>query len=329
MDVLGRRRFLGVGAALALTSHWAQPITALAAKPRSGFTPPTAAQRTAALGSLKGLSAIEVRAFDPADHFEPMGEPEPGDWLAEHVERGQTFDQFRQSKANRPDKRRSTIYFLPLGEFDPAWSPEMADLEACARAFFQIPVKALPTRSMNGVQVTSRERVKGPTQYLTTDFLRMLRGELPDDGYCILGVTMQDLYPDPKWNYVFGQASLRDRVGIYSFARYDPLFWKEKRTPEARELLLVRSLEVLLHETCHMFGMSHCIYYKCLVNGSNNLEESDRQPMHLCPICLRKLQHSVGFDVVDRDKELLKEYRRLRVTGEAEWLERRLRFVKG
>ena len=86
---------------------------------------------------------------------------------------------------------------------------------------------------------------------------------------------MYDLYPDPAWEYVFGQASSQDRVGIYSFARYDPLFWGEKRTPEAKVDLLIRSIGVLLHETCHMFGLSHCIYYRCLMNGANNLTESD------------------------------------------------------
>jgi archaemetzincin len=35
---------------------------------------------------------------------------------------------------------------------------------------------------------------------------------------------MEDLYPDPAWNFVFGQASLRERVEVFSFARYDPAF---------------------------------------------------------------------------------------------------------
>jgi archaemetzincin len=33
---------------------------------------------------------------------------------------------------------------------------------------------------------------------------------------------MEDLYPEPSWNFVFGQASLNERVGVYSFARYGP-----------------------------------------------------------------------------------------------------------
>lgn len=33
------------------------------------------------------------------------------------------------------------------------------------------------------------------------------------------------------------------------------------------------------------------------MNGSNSLEEEDVIPFHLCPVCLRKLHFSIGFDV--------------------------------
>jgi len=33
---------------------------------------------------------------------------------------------------------------------------------------------------------------------------------------------MTDLYPESGWKFVCGQASLRDGVGVYRFARYDP-----------------------------------------------------------------------------------------------------------
>jgi archaemetzincin len=59
---------------------------------------------------------------------------------------------------------------------------------------------------------------------------------------------MEDLYPDPRWNFVFGQASVRDRVGVFSFARYDPVFYGESRSSRYQELLLRRSTKVLVHE---------------------------------------------------------------------------------
>lgn len=324
-----RRALLVAGAAFVFGLNRRELLRAeeKAAPTMTGFVPPDAAQRRAALGSLKGLVEPIARAYDPADHFEPMPAPQPGDWLAEHYESRQTYDDYVGSLFNRPDARRSKIYFLPFGEFDPDWSPKLSDLEACAAAFFQTPVKALPPRPMTDFQITQRDRA-GNRQYLTRDFLRVLPGLLPPDGYAILGITMHDLYPAPERNWVFGQGSLLERVGIYSFARFDPQFWDEPRTPAARKQLLVRSLGVLLHETCHIYGLQHCIYYRCLVNGSNSLTESSRTPLHLCPICLRKLQHVAGFNVVTRYEKLLREYRRLGVNEESAWLERRLKFLR-
>lgn len=325
-----RREALLAGAALAAGTIGAAepPASRQPGSTRSRFVPPDAEQRRKAVGSLSGLSPEFKRAFAPTEQFEPLPAPGPGDWLTEHQEPGQTFDQFAASKFNRPDSRRSTIYLAPLGDFDPDWSPDLSHLAACTTAFFQTTVKVLAPRPFADLQITMREK-EGKRQYLTRDFLQALPKLLPADGYAILGVTMDDLYPDPTWNYVFGQASLRDRVGIYSFARYDPLFWREPRTPAARQLLIVRSLGVLLHETCHMYGLKHCIFYRCVLNGSNSLEESDRTPLHLCPVCLRKLQHAAGFNIITRYAALQREYRRLNVNDEAEWLESRLKFVRG
>jgi len=80
--------------------------------------------------------------------------------------------------------------------------------------------------------LTSREnRYTGNVQILTRDILGLLLEKLPGDACCVLGITMKDLCPDPSSNFVFGQASLRDRVGVYSFARHDPAFYgrTEKR----------------------------------------------------------------------------------------------------
>lgn len=48
-------------------------------------------------------------------------------------------------------------------------------------------------------------------------------------------------------------------------------------------------MKTACHELCHVFGMTHCPYFECLMNGSNLLNEADAKPFLLCPICLRKL----------------------------------------
>jgi len=137
----------------------------------------------------------------------------------------------------------------------------------------------------------------------------------------------EDLYPEPLWNFVFGQASITSGVGVYSFARYDPVFYGQKRTKDYEKILLKRSCKVLTHEMAHMFGLNHCIYYRCVLNGSNHLEESDARPLHLCPVCLRKLHHSIGFDVCDRYRRLYYFYQRVGFNEDSRWVLKRLRWI--
>jgi archaemetzincin len=73
-----------------------------------------------------------------------------------------------------------------------------------------------------------------------------------------------------------------------------------------------------------MFGVTHCIYFNCLLNGSNHLDEADRRPMDICPVDLRKLQFSVGFDVTKRYEELTRFYEEVGFDDEARWTKSRL-----
>ena len=77
-----------------------------------------------------------------------------------------------------------------------------------------------------------------------------------------------------------------------------------------------------------MFGIEHCTWYRCLMNGSNHLVESDARPLHLCPVDLRKLQWSIGFDVAERYRRLLEVETRAGFSDETAWLERRLGFIE-
>ena len=108
--------------------------------------------------------------------------------------------------------------------------------------------------------------------------------------FCVLAITMEDLYPNPNWNFVFGQASIRERVGVFSFARYNPEFYGERRRSNYGKILLRRSCKVLAHEMGHIFSMHHCIFFSCVMNGSNHLYESDSRSLFLCPVSHRKFR---------------------------------------
>ena len=158
--------------------------------------------------------------------------------------------------------------------------------------------------------------------------LAFLLYHIPEDAYCILGITNVDLYPDPAWNYVFGCASWADRVGVLSLARLDPAFYGKKEKNDSKKILLLRSCKILSHETGHLFGMDHCIDYHCTMNGSNNLHESDAQPVHLCPVCMRKLQHMVNFNQYDRYKRLQVFYHKAGLEEQAYWVEQRQQEIE-
>ena len=41
-------------------------------------------------------------------------------------------------------------------------------------------------------------------------------------------------------------------------------------------------------------------YIACAMNESKSVLQAENQPLFLCPVCLRKLQKAVGFDIVER-----------------------------
>lgn len=107
----------------------------------------------------------------------------------------------------------------------------------------------------HGRKITQRiNRHTRQLQYSAEDIIENLktrrRRERKNDAhelFCV-AVTMVDIYPEPSWNFVFGLASEDDRIGVYSFARLDPLFPMETVpstcTEEENRLILKRGAGV-------------------------------------------------------------------------------------
>lgn len=289
------------------------------------FVLPGKEQRSEAISPLDNLPARIRPLFDQSG-FVPLSAPKPGEWLAVHHEPGQTSAAFLRSRPNYPNDARRTIYLQPLEQFS-SDGPSVQRLKEFTEAFFSLPVKVLQVFDTGRARITTRINPEtNKPQMLTGDVLNLLKQRLPKDAYCLLGITLCDLYPDPAWNFVFGQATLSERVGVYSFARYDPHFWGEE-SPDREKLILRRSCRVLAHETGHMFGIEHCIYFHCVMNGSNSLPEDDAGPLHLCPVDLRKLYESIRFDLIARYAHLRDFCREVGFGDEARWIEEQLARV--
>lgn len=114
---------------------------------------------------------------------------------------------------------------------------------------------------------------------------------------------------------------------------------EEHRNLAARCLLQHRSFKLYIHELGHLLGIDHCIHYHCCMNGScsalcsrrtccshfrtkhlvflsgsGHLLQDHTQPLHLCPLELRKLQYRFTVSLpqmVARYHRLLTVYRRM------------------
>jgi archaemetzincin len=183
-------------------------------------------------------------------------------------------------------------------------------VRAFCAAFFLVPVRILDERPLPDAAFQ-----KDRNQHDVSPLLEVLAKEVEDLELVRAGLADRDL----SWvrivpNFVFGGASLTQRVGVYSVHRFglgvvpEPLYRR-------------RAFQLLAHEIGHVLGMAHCVYYRCLMQGTNSLAESDSIPLHLCPVCRDKLAWNLGWDVRARQVGLAALFRAEKLDDEAAWAE--------
>ena len=155
------------------------------------------------------------------------------------------------------------IYVQPLGEFDSAQRKVLDRTAEFLGIYFQLPVKVRDDLSLDVIPASARR--EHPTwhvkQILSTYVLeKVLPPRLPADACVYLALTTSDLWPGEGWNFVFGQASLSDRVGVWSIARTAtrtgamPSSACACSAPKDR---LARDGPHVLHATLHVIRVQH------------------------------------------------------------------------
>lgn len=257
----------------------------------------------------------------------PMGPPMFGDWLSFYPEPGQTFQQYLASKPNLPRGKRRVIYVRPLGDLSPAQLQIVEITADYLERFFNLPTRLGPPDSLADVPARARRFNSAlKTEQVQTGYImgKILKASLPDDAVACIGLTSSDLFPNERMNFVFGQASLRDRVGVWSLHH---LGEPDKDAQELRAVL-VRALKIASHETGHMFSIRHCTHFQCAMNGSNSLYEVDRHPLDACPECMAKICWATGCDPRKRYEQLAKFFARHGLDAERQSFERALKVLE-
>jgi archaemetzincin len=240
---------------------------------------------------LLGACGKEAPPATPPIHvddsdFPRMGPPRPGDWLDRFDEPGQTFEAYAGGAVNRKSEERAVIFIRPLGDVLKTHRGTIEAMRAYAEVFYQTEARLLDPRPLPAEALHAGRR-----QYGGDRLLEILADERPERTLMYVGLMSEDLYSGDL-NFVFGVGSVQDRVGVYSLHRL------------GGEEFLRRALKIMSHEMGHILSIQHCTAYQCVMNGSNSLGETDRQPMYLCPQDLRKVVWNTGCSVRKRYDDL-------------------------
>ncbi len=274
------------------------------------------------------------------------GEPRPG-------YRASFYRQESKLSSRYPDGKIYLAQLGDLGDSSSTVAPSLETLAEFARIYLNLPVEILGRFAVSqegevlhaeiGHQKLKRIRLRlrrrgEKVQLHCPSLLYRLRTLVPPDGFCLVTLTDFDLYESAPDLFVAGLANASYRVALFSLARYDPVitfskeFWYQLRknqrkvgTARRKKLILVRSCKLLVHEIGHLLGLPHCVFYSCCMNGSGHLEEDFRQPIFLCPVCLKKLSMLTEVDFVDRYRAMDEFFATHHVAEERQWLQLRLK----
>lgn len=203
------------------------------------------------LGSLTSLQEKEKqflkKGLKNKDIFGALPRPGSDDWLSSHKEQPQSVETWKKllNRTVYPSRlEKNKIYLVPLDQaintagvsINKTGKSEsfLILLQRFASIFFkgfEVQILPVPKKSSMPKFKTRINDDTGKPQLFIPDIYKYLESKFPNDAYCIVGITMVDLYPKESWNFVYGQALPGRGIGVFSFARYDPNFDTEEDLP--------------------------------------------------------------------------------------------------
>eukprot|EP00927_Polykrikos_kofoidii_P046603 TRINITY_DN40787_c0_g1_i1.p1 TRINITY_DN40787_c0_g1~~TRINITY_DN40787_c0_g1_i1.p1 ORF type:complete len:561 (+),score=27.27 TRINITY_DN40787_c0_g1_i1:131-1684(+) len=290
------------------------------------FRCPSEKERQAAMGSNVGLVFMMQRVLRFAEvWFEPIPEPRLDDWLSLQSELMQTFQAFKNAFARYqaevgPTAERQCVHLLPLGstEFPAGLLPQIRDI--CGGFFW--PLRAALLRPHTPSHCGCADGSLDANALLT-----WMKPRLRADSVMLVGLSTAAL--TNRGAPTVGASDWESRIAVVSVGTCQESSDKIVQGTELTEsgIFLERSAKLVLHQATHMFGILHCCYYRCLMNGSSCLEEADSKPPYLCGICLKKLHLVLGFNVLDRYMRLATAWTRAGCEDTGRWYETRVTSV--
>jgi archaemetzincin len=297
---------------------------------KSKFQVPNKLQRMAAIGKIPADKILRGALTNVDVFYQPVPNPGPSDWLACHKENGQTYDQYVAYKKMKISMSpKNTLYFLPFQNLEKGLLLKCHQF--CEAFFYGAKVKFMEPADIRATSVEHRiNQYSGKIQYNALQIMHAAKAFFQKDAFATLSIMMDDLYPFDKWNFCYGWSEYKGGSGVFSLARYDPRFADGSYVGDPSAIILNRACKIMTHEMTHMFGIFHCIFFKCAMNGINTDEEASRSPLDLCPVCLRKLQSNIGFNILERYIQMEKVLSTFPSTfdDDKEWIHGRIEYLK-
>lgn len=270
----------------------------------------------------KEKSYIETIALNDVQ----LPKAKPGNWRYSHDEPFQTFEDFQKLNKIKPEPGKNTIYLQPIGAFSELQKKEIELTKEYLSTYFQLETKVLPALSNTVFPKKARRIFKEDQEQILAGYVldSILIKRKPKDAVAVMGITEKDLFPRPEWNYVFGQASYIDAVGVTSIYRFSNGDLSESNFNESLE----RLIKISSHEIGHMFGISHCLNANCVMNGTNSLTETDFHFARACSLCQQKLNASIPYDHKKRLADLKHFFEKQHLNSELSRAEQDLTLLK-